>query len=779
MHRKIFSIILASMVFVSFVAVADSYGADKGVSLRVEMTGHQRVEEKLTSNFSITKKEAAEFSKVMRYYILKALYMAGSGHANTALSDPEILMVLYTLGEMLVDHTDPKWAFRDRLITKGHGYMSLYTILALTGFFSTEELEQVRSIESFLSGHVTVETPGCDTNAGILGQPVTKGLGMAIGAKKQGTNFITTVIAGDAELGEGEMWEGFRLAPVLMERGKAGKMIVIIDDNGVGRDGASKDQGIRNVEGQLQSFGWDVTVVEDGHNPFAIKEAYARAKKVEDKQSVIVCKTQKGKGVSFLSEDGANSERHGTPPKDANEYFKAIKEVLGKEVPRGQYKEVHGKRIEIDNTEETLSKFLDMDLIARVIAKVKGRNANNRRKLEAKLAKQPKNPLLEPIKWEWDKKQTRHYDPGTQISTRKAAGEFFVHLLDTNPQLCDRFVFITMDLKTSEVVNLVTDRYPQTDLMIGISEQAGINIAAGLASIKDPDGNPCFLPVFGTFGAFVNNMAAGGRMAYYTPETGILVWMSHMLESLELGGDGETHQAVEALAVANDLGFNPRGPIDGNRMWDWLYQSLNELINKKSGPIVVAGARGTAVSSTVLDLNLPDPTVDSFVVYESEGISSKTKPDAIIVTAGPTMVNFSTQAAKLQEKEGKKIRVICVEHFNVINEKDSAFYRLIEPGVPIYTTQDSLERFLAGLVSDAVTNISEDRPAVRSRGIHGIPKTRGITKGKTYLPNELMQVYAAYELDPTSISKAVGEMIAGQGFISLAEIKKTSRVTDM
>jgi transketolase len=706
----------------------------------------------------ITWKDHTEFAKLMRYRIFRALYEAGSGHLNTSLSDVEINMALYALGGMHYDSRDPKWNLRDRFVTKGHSYTGLYSILAQMGFFSTADLEQLRSLGQHLSGHVTVDTPGVDANTGILGQSLSIALGEAINAILEGTNYTTFCNIGDGETQESQIYAAAETAAFLTKQAKMGKLIAFLDWNKAQRDGWTADHGTVNVKGKWEALGWQVLEV-DGHDPFAIKAAIDQAKTVKDKPTAIICVTQKGKGVSFVSEGDKAWERHGTPPKNAAEYFQGLKEILGVDVAR-QKIQVGNTELEIDNQEETLAQLFNMPRINRLVEEVQRQNREYRQNLEAELAKQEPNPHLQPTDWKWDGQLTKQYQPGTAKPTRQAAGEFFEQLLQNNPGLRDRFVFLTMDLKESQVLHRVTLEFPQTDYEMGIREDVTASVATGISLASQGR----IIPVVGTFAAFLLNMGAQLRIAQQTPGVKFLVYMSHA-DGLDTGADGSTHQAIEATLLALLLNLHVFMPADANRMWDVLNFNVHSLINdENAGVIFVGGVRGTNLSSNVYDLQLPDPKVDSFLLWESKGIDEANKPDGIIVATGPAMVNLSTLAAKKLDAEGRKIRVICVENLDAIRKEDSPFLQLVEPGVPIVAANDALRHTLGDLVSGVLSRLPPSwgpKPQVEPVGIHAIPATHERVKGISYRGErgEALAAYALYGMDPDGIANTMRGMI--------------------
>ncbi len=254
-----------------------------------------------------------------RMLAVEAVYGAKSGHPGGSLSIAEIVTYLY-FHKMNVDANDPNMESRDRFVlSKGHCCPALYAALALKGFFPAEELKQLRKLGGMLQGHPDMKgTPGIDMSTGSLGQGVSAACGMAAVAKQKGYGWKVYTILGDGEIEEGQVWE----AAMFANQYKLNNLIAFVDCNGYQIDGAVEDvMNPHPVDDKFRAFGWFVQVI-DGHDFEAIDAAVTAAEQ-SDKPSVIVCKTVKGKGVSFMEN---NYTWHGKAPKD-DEYAIAEKEL--------------------------------------------------------------------------------------------------------------------------------------------------------------------------------------------------------------------------------------------------------------------------------------------------------------------------------------------------------------------------------------------------------------------------------------------------------------------
>lgn len=261
-----------------------------------------------------------EFAREMRKLILEGIYRAKSGHPGGSLSCTDILAVLFN-EELKIDPKNPKMGNRDRFVlSKGHACPALYAALALKGFFSTDEIKNLRHIDSILQGHPDMKhIPGVDMSTGSLGQGISTACGMAISAKRNGKEYRVYSVLGDGECQEGQVWEAMMFAAHY----KLDNLCFFIDNNGLQIDGKITDvMSPLPFEEKLQAFGMHLIQI-DGHDYDQIKAALAEAKTVKGKPTAILAKTVKGKGVSFM-EDIASW--HGAAPSE-EQYNQAIGEV--------------------------------------------------------------------------------------------------------------------------------------------------------------------------------------------------------------------------------------------------------------------------------------------------------------------------------------------------------------------------------------------------------------------------------------------------------------------
>ena len=254
---------------------------------------------------------------------LDAVHTAASGHIGGSLSAIDAITTLY-FGVMNVDPEDPKNPDRDRFVlSKGHCTPALYPVLALRGFFPIEDLKLFRSIKAHYSGHAEMRhVPGVDMSTGSLGQGISAAVGMALGGKLNKKDYRVYAVLGDGEIAEGQVWEA------AMSAAKYGldNLCAIVDVNGLQIDGATKDvMPSEPLDKKFEAFNWNVIKV-DGHDYDALLKAFDDAKACKGKPTVLLAKTTKGKGVSFMENQAG---WHGKAPND-EQYEQAKAELEAK-----------------------------------------------------------------------------------------------------------------------------------------------------------------------------------------------------------------------------------------------------------------------------------------------------------------------------------------------------------------------------------------------------------------------------------------------------------------
>ena len=259
-------------------------------------------------------KSMEERAKVIRRHVIRMLAKAGSGHPGSSLSTVDLLVALF-YNKLKHNPQQPAWPDRDRFVmSKGHGCPALYAVLAEMGYFGIDKLDTLRQFGSMLQGHPCMKTtPGIEISGGSLGQGLSVGLGIALAAKLDKKDYWTYVMLGDGEIEEGQIWE----AAMAASHYKADNLCAIIDQNGLQIDGFIHEiMSSHPIPDKWRGFGWHVIEI-DGHDYKAILSAYDEAEKIKGRPTVIVAKTIKGKGVSFMENQ---VDWHGkTPSKEEAE----------------------------------------------------------------------------------------------------------------------------------------------------------------------------------------------------------------------------------------------------------------------------------------------------------------------------------------------------------------------------------------------------------------------------------------------------------------------------
>ncbi|MBR6700151.1 MAG: transketolase [Firmicutes bacterium] len=260
----------------------------------------------------------------MRQDIIKAISAAGSGHPGGSLSAADILATLYFY-KMNVDPENPDMTNRDKFVlSKGHAAPALYAALGRKGFFDVEEMYSLRKIGSIFQGHPDMKKiPGVEMSTGSLGQGFSTAVGMAIANKLDGRKSKVYVLLGDGEIQEGIVWE----AAMSAAHYKLDNIVAILDNNGLQIDGRNDDvMKVAPIYEKFESFGWEV-METDGHDIEEIAEKLDAADEIEGKPVMIIARTVKGKGVSFMEDEAG---WHGKAP-NAEETEKALAELGGEQ----------------------------------------------------------------------------------------------------------------------------------------------------------------------------------------------------------------------------------------------------------------------------------------------------------------------------------------------------------------------------------------------------------------------------------------------------------------
>lgn len=267
-----------------------------------------------------TIKQLQKTANLVRQGVVESVYHAQSGHPGGSLSIADTITYLYET-QMRVDPKNPKWEDRDRFVlSKGHTCPALYSLLALKGFFPWDELKSLRHVGALLQGHPDMKAiPGIDMSTGSLGQGISTAVGMALTAKLKKADWRVYTILGDGESQEGQVWE----AAMFAAHHKLDNLIAVLDNNNLQIDGRVDEVcSVYPLDDKFRAFGWEVFYA-DAHDFESLDKAFTAAKQVTGKPSIIIQKSVKGKGVSFMENQAG---WHGKAP-NKEQYEQAMAEL--------------------------------------------------------------------------------------------------------------------------------------------------------------------------------------------------------------------------------------------------------------------------------------------------------------------------------------------------------------------------------------------------------------------------------------------------------------------
>jgi transketolase len=420
----------------------------------------------------------------LRIDSIKSTSEAGSGHPTSCCSAADLVAALF-FAEMRFDPNDPGHPGSDRFVlSKGHAAPVLYSAWAEAGAFDRSELLKLRSIDSDLEGHPTPRLPFVDVATGSLGQGICAAIGMALNARRIASDYRTYCLLGDGESAEGSVWEAAEVAAASGLDNLCG----ITDVNALGQSRPTMWQhDLEQFVRRWRAFGWQAIAI-DGHDFGAILDACAEARATRGRPTMIVARTIKGKGVSFLE---GKEGWHGKPLKKGEELDRAIAELEAQMLPAGQ----------------------SADLVSR-IAKPASRPADP----------PPASPISPPA-----------YKRGDQVATREAYGVALAKLGEADP----RVVALDADVKNSTFSEKFEEALPDRFFESYIAEQVMIGSAMGLAARGA-------IPFPSTFACFLTRAADFIRMAAIS-NLGIKLTGSHA--GVSIGEDGPSQMALEDLAM--------------------------------------------------------------------------------------------------------------------------------------------------------------------------------------------------------------------------------------
>jgi len=420
-----------------------------------------------------------KIAKLVRYYILRMTTKAASGHPTSSLSAADIMTALF-FGKLRFDLKNPQNPANDRVIfSKGHASPLLYALFAAVGELSEKEIDSYRQFKSPLEGHPTPNFKFAEAATGSLGQGLSIGVGMALALRSQISNIY--VLMGDSEVSEGSVWEAMELASYY----QLGNLVGIIDVNRLGQSGETMlGWDTETYKKRAEAFGWQAHVV-DGHDFGQILKAFDSIPSNGQKPQMIIAKTVKGKGVSFLE----NKEGW------------------------------HGKALGKEDYERAILELGEID-----------------REVMGEIA----SPVSS-IKYQVLRKNTKYQIPNTKyklrdaVATRKAYGEALVKLGAQNPSV----VVLDAETKNSTYSELFKEKFPERFFEMFIAEQNMVGTALGLSARE-------MVPFVSTFAAFFTRAFDQIRMAAYS-KANVKFMGSHA--GVSIGEDGPSQMGLEDISL--------------------------------------------------------------------------------------------------------------------------------------------------------------------------------------------------------------------------------------
>lgn len=262
-----------------------------------------------------------ERSRHLRRLIIRGLAGGGRGHIGSSMSLVEILRVLYD--DVLRYRADePKYPLRDRMIlSKGHGCLALYVMLADKGFFPVEHLDTFCRRDSILGGHPEAsKIPGVEASTGSLGHGLSYGVGMALAARMQNRNSRIFVVMGDGEINEGSVWE----AAMCAGKHRLTNLTAVVDYNKIQSAGPTREiQDLEPLLDKWNAFGFAAVEV-DGHDVGALRTLFSRLPLTNDKPTAVICHTVKGKGIPFAENDANWHHKSKIPDQMVSDLYAAL-----------------------------------------------------------------------------------------------------------------------------------------------------------------------------------------------------------------------------------------------------------------------------------------------------------------------------------------------------------------------------------------------------------------------------------------------------------------------
>ena len=598
-----------------------------------------------------------ELANAIRALSMDAVQKANSGHPGAPMGMADIAEVLWR-SHLKHNPNNPKWADRDRFIlSNGHGSMLLYSLLHLSGYdLSIDDLKNFRQLHSRTPGHPEYGyAPGVETTTGPLGQGITNAVGMAIAEKAMAEQFnqpghdivdhYTYAFMGDGCLMEGISHEACSLAGTL----GLGKLIAFWDDNGISIDGHVEGWFTDDTPKRFEAYGWHVIPAVDGHNPEAINAAIEAAKAETGKPTLICCRTIIGYGSPNKS---GSHDCHGAPL--GNDEIAAARAFLKWDhapfvIPSDIAAEWNGQEKGAKLESDWAAKFAAYEAAHPALA------AEFKRRTTGEL---PANWAAESAKII----ETLQANPA-KIATRKASQ----NSLEAFGKLLPEFMGGSADLAPSNLTmwsgskSLTPESAAGNYIHYGVREFGMSAIMNGIAL------HGGFIPYGATFLMFMEYARNALRMAALMKQRAIFVY-TH--DSIGLGEDGPTHQAVEQLAslrlTPNFSTWRPCDQVEAAVGWKLA-------VERHNGPTALILSRQNLTQIERTPEQVKNIARGGYILKDSGG-----KPDVILIATG-SEVEITVKAAEKLTAEGHAVRVVSLPSTDIFDAQDEAYRESVLP----------------------------------------------------------------------------------------------------
>jgi len=596
-----------------------------------------------------------DLANAIRALSMDAVQKANSGHPGAPMGMADIAEVLWN-DNLKHNPGNPKWSDRDRFIlSNGHGSMLIYSLLHLTGYdLSIEDIKQFRQLHSKTPGHPEYGyAPGVETTTGPLGQGITNAVGMAIAERSLAAEFNrdgheivdhnTYVFLGDGCLMEGISHESCSLAGTL----GLGKLIAFWDDNGISIDGHVEGWFTDDTPGRFESYGWHVVAGVDGHDPVAVQKAIDEAKSVSGKPSMICCKTT----IGFGSPNKAGSHScHGAPLGD--EEVALTRKELGWAyepfvIPDDIYAGWDAKEAGASAEQAWNEKFAAYEAAYPDLA------AEYRRRMAGELPA------------DWSSKSAAFVAAtdakGESLATRQASLKSIEGYAPLLPEIfggsadlgCSNLTEwsgykpMRADTPDSNYVNYGVREFGMSAIMNGLALHGG------------------FIPFGATFLMFSEYARNALRMAALMKIQSIFVY-TH--DSIGLGEDGPTHQAIEQIPTLRLIPgmsvWRPCDTVESAVCW-------KDAIERRDGPSCLIFSRQGLPHQTRTSEQIANISKGGYILKDCDGT-----PEAIIIATGSEVALAMGAAEELADR---KIRVVSMPSTTAFDAQDEAYREAVLP----------------------------------------------------------------------------------------------------